>query len=81
MTKIMGEATAQKQSIVRANVARDDALEFAQSLQRHVIATSIVRTDQTRRVPVVNSLLQWLVSLANLSDGLCRLICEEVRHE
>lgn len=79
MLKIVGETSSQKQSTVRAKASREEVLELAASLQKHGIVTSIVSCEYKARVPLINSLLQWLASLANLSDGLCRLICEKVR--
>ncbi|KAG6964431.1 hypothetical protein JG688_00007696 [Phytophthora aleatoria] len=78
MLKIVGETSSQKQSTVRAKASREDVLELAASLHKHGIVTSIVSCEYKARVPVINSLLQWLASLANLSDGLCRLICEKM---
>ncbi|KAL3663101.1 hypothetical protein V7S43_012041 [Phytophthora oleae] len=78
MLKIVGETSSQKQSIVRARASREDVLELAASLHKHGIVTSIVSCEYKARVPLINSLLQWLASLANLSDGLCRLICEKM---
>ncbi|KAG7398318.1 E3 ubiquitin-protein ligase ubr2 [Phytophthora boehmeriae] len=78
MLKIVGETSSQKQSIVRAKASREDVLELAHSLYKHGIVTSIVPCEYKARVPLINSLLQWLASLANLSDGLCRLICEKM---
>lgn len=78
MLKIVGETSSQKQSTVRAKASREDVLELAASLHKHGIVTSIVSCDYKARVPLINSLLQWLASLANLSDGLCRLICEKM---
>ncbi|KAG1708826.1 hypothetical protein DVH05_022447 [Phytophthora capsici] len=78
MLKIVGETSSQKQSIVRAKASREDVLELAASLHKHGIVTSIVSCEYKARVPLINSLLQWLASLANLSDGLCRLICEKM---
>ncbi|KAE9251665.1 hypothetical protein PF004_g2349 [Phytophthora fragariae] len=78
MLKIVGETSSQKQSTVRAKASREEVLELAASLQKHGIVTSIVSCEYKARVPLINSLLQWLASLANLSDGLCRLICEKM---
>lgn len=78
MLKIVGETSSQKQSIVRANAPRDDVVELAASLHKYGIVTSIVSCDYKARMPLINSLLQWLAMLANLSDGLCRLICEKL---
>ncbi|OWZ11675.1 hypothetical protein PHMEG_00015272 [Phytophthora megakarya] len=78
MLKIVGETSSQKQSIVRAKASREDVLELAASLHKHGIVTSIVSCQYKARVPLINSLLQWLASLANLSDGVCRLICEKM---
>ncbi|CAH0490107.1 unnamed protein product [Peronospora farinosa] len=78
MLKIVGETSSQKQSTVRAKASREDVLELASSLHKHGIVASIVSCEYKARVPLINSLLQWLASLANLSDGLCRLICERM---
>ncbi|CAH0518863.1 unnamed protein product [Peronospora belbahrii] len=78
MLKIVGETSSQKQSTVRAKASREDVLELAASLHKHGIVTSVVSCEYKPRVPLINSLLQWLASLANLSDGLCRLICEKM---
>ncbi|KAL4087004.1 hypothetical protein PRIC1_014062 [Phytophthora ramorum] len=78
MLKIVGETSSQKQSAVRAKASREDVLELAASLHKHGIVTSIVSCEYKARVPLINSLLQWLASLANLSDGLCRLICDKM---
>lgn len=79
MLKIVGETSSQKQSVVRAKATREEAIELATSLNRHGVMSSIVSTDYKAKIPVINSLLQWLVELANLSDSMCRLICEQVR--
>ncbi|CEG46056.1 hypothetical protein F441_08560 [Plasmopara halstedii] len=78
MLKIVSETSSQKQSTVRTKASREDVLELAASLHKHGIVTSIVSCDYKSRVPLINSLLQWLASLANLSDSLCRLICEKM---
>ncbi|GLD96348.1 hypothetical protein PINS_up005031 [Pythium insidiosum] len=75
--KIVGEASAQKQSIVRAKGTRDEALDVAEALNRNGLVASVVPSDYKTKIPVVSTLLLWLVSLANLSDGVCRLICEQ----
>ncbi|TMW57161.1 hypothetical protein Poli38472_003086 [Pythium oligandrum] len=75
--KIVGEASTQKQSLVRSKATREEALEVAEALNRNGLIASIVSSDYKAKTPVVSALLQWLVSLANLSDGLCRLICEQ----
>lgn len=78
MLKIVGETSSQKQSTVRAKASREDVLELAASLHKHGIVTSIVSCDYKAKLPLINSLLQWFASLANLSDSLCRLICEKM---
>ncbi|KAI9905130.1 hypothetical protein PsorP6_014204 [Peronosclerospora sorghi] len=78
MLKIVGETSAQKQSIVRAKASRDDVLELATSLHKHGILTSIVSCEYKAKFPLINSLVQWLAGLATLSDGLCRLISEKM---
>jgi hypothetical protein len=79
MLKIVGETSSQKQSVVRAKATREEAIELASSLHRHGVMASIVSTDYKSKIPVINSLLQWLMEVANLSDSMCRLICEQVR--
>lgn len=77
MLKIITETTQQKQSVVRTKSTREEALELAEALHKHGIIVSVVSSEYKSKIPAVNSLLQWLVSLANLSDGLCRLIWEQ----
>ncbi|CCI47549.1 unnamed protein product [Albugo candida] len=77
MLKLVNETSTQKQSVVRSNTTREDALELAEALHRHGIVCSIVSNDFKIRVSVISGLIQYLVALANLSDGFCRLICEQ----
>lgn len=78
MLKLVNETSTQKQSVVRSNTTREDALELAEALHRHGIVCSIVSNDFKIRVSVISGLIQYLVALANLSDGFCRVICEQV---
>ena len=80
MLKLVNETSTQKQSVVRSNTTREDALELAEALHRHGIVCSIVSNDFKMRVSLISGIIQYLVALANLSDGFCRLICEQVRH-
>uniref|UniRef100_A0AAV1VPC7 E3 ubiquitin-protein ligase n=1 Tax=Peronospora matthiolae TaxID=2874970 RepID=A0AAV1VPC7_9STRA len=78
MLKIVSETSSQRQSTVRSKASREDVLELAASLHKYRIVTSIVSCEYKARTPLINSLIQWLASLANLSDGFCRLICEKM---
>lgn len=71
------EIVSQRQGIVRTKATREQAIELAEALFSHGIFSSIVSNDYVAKLLVMNSLLHWLVSMANLSDGICRLICEQ----
>lgn len=71
------EIVSQRQGIVRTKATREQAIELADALFSHGIFSSIVSNDYVAKLLVMNSLLHWLVSMANLSDGICRLICEQ----
>jgi hypothetical protein len=73
----VGEATAQKQSVIRSRATREEAIDVVDAMCRHGLVTSIVSSDYKAKTPVVSTLLQWVVSMANLSDGFCRLVCEQ----
>lgn len=68
----------QRQAVVRAKASRDEAIEMTATLFAHGIFSSVVPSDYRARLTVSASLLHWLASMANLSDGLCRLVCEQV---
>ncbi|DAZ96356.1 TPA: LOW QUALITY PROTEIN: hypothetical protein N0F65_008006, partial [Lagenidium giganteum] len=78
MLKIVGDTSTHKQSVVRTKASAEEALELVEALQKNGVISSIVSHSYKSRTALVSSLLQWLVSLANLSDGLCRLVCEQV---
>lgn len=77
--KKLEEIVSQRQGIVRTKATREEAVELVGALYAHGIYASIVSNDYKAKLQVLTSLLHWLVSMANLSDGICRLICEQVR--
>lgn len=77
--KKLEEIVTQRQVMLRAKVTQDEAIELAQTLYAHGIYSSVVSSDYRARLHVTNALFHWLASMANLSDGICRLICEQVR--
>ncbi|TYZ62577.1 hypothetical protein PybrP1_003089 [[Pythium] brassicae (nom. inval.)] len=80
--KKLEEIVGQRQAVVRAKAGRDEAVEMAGTLFAHGIFSSVVPSDYKARLMVTASLLHWLASMANLSDGICRLVCEQfIEHD
>lgn len=76
--KKLEEIVSQRQVVIRAKASREEAVEMASTLFAHGIFSSVVPSDYKARLMVTTSLLHWLASMANLSDGICRLVCEQV---
>ncbi|KAF1331626.1 E3 ubiquitin-protein ligase ubr2, partial [Globisporangium splendens] len=75
--KKLDEIVNQRQGIVRSKATREEAIELVDALYAHGVFASIVSNDYKAKLQVLTSLLHWLVSMANLSDGVCRLVCEQ----